>query len=73
MIIHFAKKLPDKVSQLINTYSFSYIHVFFFISISFISIPEARFEKKNKHTLHIYKHIAKAQIGQYLKLSIFLL
>ena len=41
--------------------------MFFFISISFISIPEARFEKKNKHIVQIDKHIAEADIEKNLE------
>ena len=40
--------------------------MFFFISISFISIPETRFEKKKKHIVQIDKHIAEAQIEKNL-------
>ena len=43
----------------------------FFISISFINIPEARFEK-NKHIVPIDKHVAETQIEKFRKL-IFIL
>ena len=44
-----------------------YVCTCFFLSISFISIPEARFEKKNKHIVQIDKHIAEAQIERKKK------
>ena len=44
----------------------------FFISISFVSIPEARFEKKISilsNSIQIYKHIAEAQIRKIISIS----